>query len=401
MPSTDPTRALPSRHSDRLADIETRLDRFGGSPEPGPPRRDSSRPGLRLPRQLPPGLALLPVRLFLGVTFVYAGAQKLSDPGFLHPGAPTYIGTQLHQFAHGTPGGFILRIFAFPAPALAGVAVALVEIAVGLLTFFGLCTRKAAVVGLCLNLLLFLTNSWNAYPYFLGSDIVFVFAWLPLALSGAAGQPALDHYLAEAAVRGSARRPTQRPGTSLASRSAAASDELTRRALVARGLGATAVLTGLIAGIATLAKGTYRGTTAAKTLGGGSARSSHRASTQHHQTTSQGTQSHAQSASLPAGARDLGPASGLPPGQAAYYHDPATGGPDIVVRSSNGALSAHSAVCTHAGCTVDYSGGQLVCPCHGSLFNPTTGAVLQGPAVTPLPARRVVEQGGHIYAVPS
>ena len=45
------------------------------------------------------GLALLPVRLFLGVTFVYAGYQKLSDPGFLTPGSATYIGTQLHAFA--------------------------------------------------------------------------------------------------------------------------------------------------------------------------------------------------------------------------------------------------------------------------------------------------------------
>ena len=78
-------------------------------------------------------LALLPLRLFLGVTFVYAGVQKLSDPGFLHKGAPTYIGAQLHAFASGTPGGFILRTFAIPHPALAGVGVAFVEIAVGLL----------------------------------------------------------------------------------------------------------------------------------------------------------------------------------------------------------------------------------------------------------------------------
>ena len=63
------------------------------------------------------GLALLPVRLFLGVTFVYAGYQKLSDPGFLTPGSATYIGTQLHAFATGTPGGFLLRWFALPLPA--------------------------------------------------------------------------------------------------------------------------------------------------------------------------------------------------------------------------------------------------------------------------------------------
>jgi hypothetical protein len=36
---------------------------------------------------------------FLGATFVYAGIQKLSDPGFLNPDAPTYIGTQLWVFS--------------------------------------------------------------------------------------------------------------------------------------------------------------------------------------------------------------------------------------------------------------------------------------------------------------
>src|SRR2546423_5160114 len=154
----------------------------------GDPRR-------RMLPRMAPATALLPLRLFLGGTFVYAGGQKLSDPGFLHEGAPTYIGTQLHAFAQGTPGGFLLRAFAIPHPALAGVGVALVEIAVGLLVLGGLFTQAAAAVGLGLNLVLFLTNSWKSYPYFLGSDIVFVFAWLPFVLAGAAGQPALDHEL--------------------------------------------------------------------------------------------------------------------------------------------------------------------------------------------------------------
>ncbi|MGI8712782.1 MAG: TQO small subunit DoxD, partial [Solirubrobacteraceae bacterium] len=138
------------------------------------------------------GWALFPVRLFLGITFIYGGIQKLSDPGFLHAGAPTYIGTQLRGFANGTPGGFLLRAFAIPHPALAGVGVALLEIAVGLLVTAGLLTRAAATVGLLLNLLLFLTNSWHTYPYFLCSDIVFVVAWLPLALVGATRQPTLE-----------------------------------------------------------------------------------------------------------------------------------------------------------------------------------------------------------------
>src|SRR3954465_7547493 len=98
-----------------------------------------------------PAMALFPLRLFLGATFVYAGIQKLSDPGFLHPGAPTYIGTQLHGFANGTPGGFLLRAFALPQPQVAGVGVALLEIAIGLLVAAGLLTRVAAAGGLGLN----------------------------------------------------------------------------------------------------------------------------------------------------------------------------------------------------------------------------------------------------------
>src|SRR5947208_1094358 len=123
-----------------------------------------------------PAMALLPLRLFLGATFVYAGINKLSDPGFLHPGAPTYIGTQLQGFAAGTPGGFILRTFAIPHPELAGVAVAIFEIAIGLAVLTGFHTRPAAAAGLALNLIFFLTASWHTSPYFLGSDIVFVFA---------------------------------------------------------------------------------------------------------------------------------------------------------------------------------------------------------------------------------
>ena len=42
--------------------------------------------------------AILPLRLFLGVTFLYAGLQKIADPGFLQPGSTTYIGAQLNGF---------------------------------------------------------------------------------------------------------------------------------------------------------------------------------------------------------------------------------------------------------------------------------------------------------------
>src|SRR5215216_2419810 len=124
-------------------------------------------------------MALLPLRLFLGATFVYAGVYKLSDAGFLHAGSDTYIGDQLEGFARGTPGGWVLETFALPQPVLAGVGVAVLEIAIGLLALVGRFTRVAACGGLGLSVVLFLTASWHTTPYFLGSDIVFAFAWLP------------------------------------------------------------------------------------------------------------------------------------------------------------------------------------------------------------------------------
>jgi thiosulfate dehydrogenase [quinone] large subunit len=98
---------------------------------------------------------------------------------------------------------------------------------------------------------------------------------------------------------------------------------------------------------------------------------------------------------------ELGPSSKLPRGQGANYRDPRDGQPDIVVRHDDGSLSAFSAVCTHAGCTVGYQGGQIVCPCHGGTFDPSSGAVVSGPPPSGLARRRVVEKGGRIYAVPS
>ena len=341
-----------------------------------------------------PGLALLPLRLFLGVTFVYAGVQKLSDPGFLHPGAPTYIGTQLIGFANGSPGGFILTTFAIPHPLVAGVGVAVVEIAIGLLAFFGLMTRWAAIGGLALNLLLFLTASWHTTPYFLGPDIVFVFAWLPFVITGAEGQPALDHVARRGSPAVASRMRLNLAGAEPGPEETAA---LTRRAFV----GAAGAATLAIAGIAALAKGSYSGPTL------NASRSSSRSSG------SSGSNGHAsagasdtggstsQASSVPANAVKIGPSSQLPKGQGAIYRDPSTSQPDIVIRQSDGSLDAFSAVCTHAGCTVGYESSQIVCPCHGGTYDPTTGQVTGGPPPAPLAPKKVTEQGGAIYAIPS
>jgi thiosulfate dehydrogenase (quinone) large subunit len=334
-----------------------------------------------------PAMALLPLRLFLGVTFVYAGVQKLSDPGFLHAGAPTYIGTQLHGFANGTPGGFVLRTFALPHPELAGVAVAVTEILVGLLVTAGLFTRLAAAVGFSLNFLLFLTASWHTTPYFLGPDLVFSFAWLPFVLAGAEGQPALDN-LTERSSRELARRTRLRPPEPGEPVPAPAT---TRRTLLAEFAGMAVA----IAGISALAKGTY---TAARTLSG---KGSTAGAGAQGGSGSSRPGSGSASGSVPSGAVRLGPGKRLPSGQAATYSDPGDGSPDILIRDEEGNLKAFSAVCTHAGCTVGYEGGVIVCPCHGGEYSAETGEVIAGPPPSGLAPKRVVESGGQIYAVPS
>ncbi len=350
------------------------------------------------------GWALFPVRLFLGVTFVYGGIQKLSDPGFLHAGAPTFIGTQLRGFANGTPGGFILRAFPIPYPVLAGVGVALTEIAVGLLVATGLLTRAAATVGLLLNLLLFLTNSWHTYPYFLGSDIVFVFAWLPFVVVGATRQPTLESIVRRFSMP---RAPAQRrvPGAAASTappRSASAgASELTRRGAATAALSGVAAVTALIAGVSVLLRGAYRPAHTLSASDSPHPTSGRRSTASHHSTTVARSTGAGSSSGLPAGAVRLGAASQLAVGQGATYQDPGNGQPDIVIRQANGTLVAHSAVCTHAGCEVGYQGGQIVCPCHGSVFDAKTGAVISGPAVTGLSPRKVIQHAGEIYALPT
>jgi glycine/D-amino acid oxidase-like deaminating enzyme/nitrite reductase/ring-hydroxylating ferredoxin subunit len=62
-----------------------------------------------------------------------------------------------------------------------------------------------------------------------------------------------------------------------------------------------------------------------------------------------------------------------------------------VHRDDGGVLHALSPVCTHLRCLVRWNTAERSwdCPCHGSRFDPTTGAVLHGPAVRPLARRRI------------
>ncbi len=74
--------------------------------------------------------------------------------------------------------------------------------------------------------------------------------------------------------------------------------------------------------------------------------------------------------------------------------------------SADTAIVAYSAICTHLGCSVLAQlnqDGNIVCPCHASVFDPADGAaVLSGPAGRPLPGLPIsIESDGAIAAAGS
>ena len=74
----------------------------------------------------------------------------------------------------------------------------------------------------------------------------------------------------------------------------------------------------------------------------------------------------------------------LKPGEGGIIRDGAS--QVAACRDRNGKLHLNSAICTHLGCHVHWNSTEQCwdCPCHGSQFAPD-GAVLNGPAIEPLP----------------
>jgi len=72
------------------------------------------------------------------------------------------------------------------------------------------------------------------------------------------------------------------------------------------------------------------------------------------------------------------------------------GKPIVVSQKTAGTVAAFSAICTHMGCTVNSGGAQFHCPCHGSVYDAFTGAVVDGPAPKPLPPVSVKVDGSDI-----
>lgn len=114
------------------------------------------------------------------------------------------------------------------------------------------------------------------------------------------------------------------------------------------------------------------------------------------------------SAGSPGPAGSTGPAgaaTGTPAALAPLADIPENGGTVfddrqiVVTRGAGNTVHGFSAVCTHQGCLVSAVGnGEITCPCHGSAFDATTGAVRRGPAQKPLPPVAVSVVNGSVVA---
>ena len=121
------------------------------------------------------------MRLWLGITWIYAGWDKASDPGFLEAGSSTYIGTQLSGFSTHSPASFVFDTLIEHATVVGGFVI-ISEFAIGLATLLWVAPRLAAFGGFLMSLGLWLADTFHVSPYFLASNTAYAVLWLSYLL---------------------------------------------------------------------------------------------------------------------------------------------------------------------------------------------------------------------------
>ncbi len=78
-------------------------------------------------------------------------------------------------------------------------------------------------------------------------------------------------------------------------------------------------------------------------------------------------------------------------------------GTKVALTRIDGRVHAFDDTCTHAGCSLahgEIEGTVVTCPCHGSQFDATTGAVVRGPAQRPVRSHAVRTEGDGVLVEP-
>jgi thiosulfate dehydrogenase (quinone) large subunit len=102
------------------------------------------------------------------------------------------------------------------------------------------------------------------------------------------------------------------------------------------------------------------------------------------------------SPSTPPPGREITKASAVATGSAFGFRDN-NGTPAWLVHETSGDFRAFTAVCTHAGCVVQFNANAgFVCPCHGGEYSAVTGSVVAGPPPAPLTQLRVTVVGDSV-----
>ena len=121
--------------------------------------------------------AIRVLRAWLSFTWIYAGWDKATDPGFLTKGSSSFIGDQLIGYSTNSPVGWLFNGLAEQATAV-GIFVIFSEFAIGLATLLWIAPTSAAFGGFMMSIVLWLGSTFYVSPYFLGSDTAYAVLWL-------------------------------------------------------------------------------------------------------------------------------------------------------------------------------------------------------------------------------
>jgi thiosulfate dehydrogenase [quinone] large subunit len=131
------------------------------------------------------------LRAWLSFTWIYAGWDKATDPGFLTKGATGFIGDQLIGFSTNSPVSWLFNNLSEHAIAV-GIFVIFSEFAVGIATLLWIAPTSAAFGGFITSIILWLASTFYVSPFFLASNTAYAVLWLVYFLTLVGNRRTID-----------------------------------------------------------------------------------------------------------------------------------------------------------------------------------------------------------------